>query len=136
MFELTLLERIEDLESNKSKAGKTPVEIETQSILTNLTKILNTNRGSVQIAHDFGMPDMTAYSSDGITATMEKIAKAVLELVKKYEKRLANVRVTMESSKSDVLAIHFTLEGVLARHDNVPIFFQSMVKPGGSISVQ
>ncbi len=136
MFELTLLERIEDLESNKSNAGKTPVEIETQSVLTNLIKILNTNRGSVQIAHDFGMPDMTAYSSDGITATMEKIGKAVLELVKKYEKRLSKVKVAIEPGKSDVLAIHFTLEGMLARHGNVPVFFQSMVKPGGSISVQ
>ena len=135
MFELTLLERIEDLESKKNRIGKNPVEIETQSILIHLNKLLNTNKGSVQIAHDLGMPSMTAFSSDGIAGTMEKIAKAVIELVKNYEKRLSKVKVKIESDKSNVLSIYFTLEGILSRHDNVPVFFEAIVKPSGRISV-
>ena len=135
MFELTLLERIQALEASKSRAGKTPVEVETRSIMVHLNKLLNTNKGSVQIGHDLGMPDMTAFSSDGIAGTMEKIAKAVIELVNKYEKRMSKVRVKIESDKSDVLAIFFTLEGVLSRHGNVPVFFQATVKPGGSIII-
>ncbi len=135
MFELTLLERIQALEAKKKMIGKNPVEVETQSILTHLNKLLNTNRGSVEIGHDLGMPDMTAFSSDGIAGTMEKIAKSVVELVNKFEKRLSKIRVKIESDKSDVLAIHFTLEGVLSRQENVPIFFEATVKPGGKIIV-
>ncbi|MCK5098427.1 MAG: type VI secretion system baseplate subunit TssE [Desulfobacteraceae bacterium] len=135
MFELTLLERIKALESKQTRAGKNPVEVETRSIVIHLNKLLNTNRGSVLIARDFGMPDMTAFSSEGIAGTMEKIAKAVIELVRKYEKRLSKIKVKIESDKSDVLSIFFTLEGVLSRHDNVPVFFQATVKPGGRITI-
>jgi len=135
MFELTLLERIADLESKKNRVGKNPVEVETLSIMTHLNKLLNTNRGSVQIAQDLGMPSMTAFSSDGISGTMEKIVRAAIELINNYEKRLSRVKVKIESDKSNVLSIHFTLEGVLSRHDNVPVFFQATVKPSGRISI-
>lgn len=135
MFEQTLLERIKVLESNKTRAGENPVEVETRSIMIHLNKLLNTNRGSVLIAHDLGMPDMTAFSSDGIAGTMEKIVKAVIELVNKYEKRLSKIKVKIESDKSDVLSIFFTLEGVLSRHGKVPVLFQAIVKPGGRIII-
>ncbi len=133
MFELTLLERIKELESKKSRAWKNPVDIETRSVMIHLNKLLNTNRGSVPIDDYYGMPDMTSFSSEGIAGTMEKIAKAVIELIKKFEKRLSKIKVKIESDKSDVLAIYFTLEGVLSRHGNSSVFFQATVKPGGKI---
>lgn len=136
MFELSLLERIEAIGSPKSMLGKNPIEIEKRSIATHLARILNTHKGSVQIADDFGMPDMSVFSADGTEETMTKIGKAVLEVVKTYEKRLSNVNVTMETTQSDVLTIHFTIEGVLSRHQNVPVFFRSMMKPGGNIVIQ
>lgn len=136
MFELSLLERIEAIGSQESSLGKNPIEIEKRSITTHLTRILNTHKGSVQIAEDFGMPDMSVFSADGTEETMTKIGKAVLEVVKTYEKRLSNVNVTMETTQSDVLTIHFTIEGVLSRHPNVPVFFRSMMKPGGNIVIQ
>jgi type VI secretion system protein len=135
MFELTLLERIKALESKKNNAGETPVEVETRSIMVHLNKLLNTNKGSVRIALDLGMPSLTAFSSDGISGTMEKIVKAVIELVKNYEKRLSEVKVKIESDKSSVLSIHFTIEGALSRQGNVPVFYIATVKPSGSIVI-
>lgn len=133
MFELTLLERIDELESKQNRIGKNPVEIETRSIMVHLNKLLNTNRGSVQISDNYGMPDMSTFSSDGIAGTMEKIAKSVVEVIRNYEKRLSRVKIKIESDKSDVLSIFFTLEGVLSNHGNAPVFFQARVRPGGKI---
>lgn len=136
MYELTLLERIESLESENETTEETSTEKEIRSIIAHLKKLLNTNKGSVQIADDFGMPDMTVFSGAGISETMENIEKAVQYAVRKYEKRLSKVRVIIEPDKDDVLNIKFSLEAVLSRHVNVPVFFQSMVQPGGNISIQ
>jgi type VI secretion system protein len=136
MNELTMLERIEALESKKSGIKENPVDIEKRSVMKHLRKLLNTSKGSVQIAPDLGMPDMTSFSGDGLSETILEIEKAVLEVVKKYEKRLSNVKVTVETDKTDVLIIHFSLEGVLSRHENVPVLFRTFMKPGGNINIE
>ncbi len=136
MYELTLLERMEALESDRHETGeKNPVEIETQSIMAHLRKLLNTNKGSVQIDPEYGMPDMMAFSGAGIDEAMEKIQKAIQDVIQKYEKRLSNVKIKIEPDKKDVLTIQFHLEAVLARHSNVPVLLHSFVKPGGKISI-
>ncbi len=137
MYELTLLERIEALEADRQdESEKNPVEIETQSIMSHLKRLLNTNQGSVQIDPEYGMPDMTVFSGAGIDETMERIQKAIQAVVRKYEKRLSNVKVNIEPDNRDVLTIRFSLEAVLARHDNVPVYLHSLVKPGGKISIR
>ncbi len=136
MYELTLLERISELESSASEFQENSAAKEIKSIERYLGKLLNTNRGSVLIADDFGMPDMTAFSGGGISETMERIEQAILETVIKYEKRLSKVRISIESDEIDVLTIHFRLEGVLSRQDNIPVFLDSYVRPGGRISMK
>lgn len=137
MYELTLLERIQALESPGDVYGEENlVDIEMASIMTHLKKLLNTNKGSVQIDPDYGMPDMTVFSGSGLDETMERIKQSILAVVKKYEKRLSQVKIHMEPDKTDVLTIHFNLEAVLTRHDTVPVFFRSLVKPGGRITIK
>jgi len=136
MYERTLLERIARLESeNRGQAGITPLEIEMQSIMTHLRKLLNTNKGSVQIDPDYGMPDMTVFSGAGRDETMKAIGDAIQTVVRTYEKRLMDVKIRIEPDASDVLTIHFSLEAKLARHDNAPVFFHSLVKPGGRVDI-
>lgn len=114
---------------------ETPVEVEMRSVMNHLRKLLNTNKGSVQIDPDYGMPDMTVFSRSGLDETMRGIRDAIENVVEKYEKRLAGVKIHIEPDKSDVLTIHFGLEAVLKRHNNVPVFFHSLVKPGGRVSI-
>ncbi len=135
MYEQTLLERIADFEEPNGDFQGNSAEKEIRSIENYLGRLLNTNRGSVMIADDFGMPDMTSFSGGGISDTMERIEAAILETIKKYEKRLSKVKIHIESDGTDVLTMHFRLEGVLARQDNVPVFLDSYVRPGGRISV-
>jgi len=137
MYELTLLERIQALEQKKDEdAEENPVEVELRSIMGHLRKLLNTNKGSVQIDPDYGMPDMTIFSGAGLDETMRGIRTAIQEVVRTYEKRLSKVKINIEPDKTDVLTIHFSLEGVLTRHDNVPVMFRSFVNPGGKISIE
>ena len=136
MPELTLLERIEALESEEKETEETLAEKEIRSIIGHLRKLLNSNKGSVQIADDYGMPDMTVFAGGGISETMEKIEKAVLEVVRKYEKRLSKIKVKIESNETDVLNINFRLEGVLTRHENTPVFLETSVQPGGKFRIK
>ncbi|MCP3941798.1 MAG: type VI secretion system baseplate subunit TssE [Desulfobacteraceae bacterium] len=137
MYELTLLERIEALESvRKEPLGENSIDIALGSIMAHLRKLLNTNMGSVQIASDYGMPDMIGFSDDSLSDTIEKVEKAVLATVKKYEKRLSQVKIKIKTDETAVLNIHFSLEGVLARQENVPVFFESVVQTGGRISIK
>lgn len=136
MYELTLLERIESLESENKEIEENTTDKEMRSIITHLKKLLNTNKGSVEIADDYGMPDMTVFTGGGMSETMERIENAVADVVRKYEKRLSKVKVKIESNKDDILNIKFSLEGALARQENVPVFFESIVRPGGRISLK
>ena len=136
MHEFTLLERIESLESEEKEFEENSAGKEIRSIISHLRKLLNTNKGSVRIAEDFGMPDMTVFSGGGISETMGKIEKAVLETVRKYEKRLSKVKVKIESNKEDILRIKFRIEGFLARQDNIPVFLESSVQPEGKIRIK
>ena len=64
MHEMTLLERIEALDSKTAdNADINLVDVEIQSIMGHLRKLLNTDRGSVQIDPEYGLPDMTVFSS-------------------------------------------------------------------------
>lgn len=136
MLELTLLERIASLESEEKQMEENSAEKEMRSIIGHLRKLLNTNKGSVQIAEDYGMPDMTVFAGAGISETKESIEKAVLEVVKKYEKRLLKVKIKIESNENDVLNINFRLEGVLTRHEDTPVFLETSVQPGGKFKIK
>jgi len=136
MQELTLLERIASLESEEKQIEENSAEKEMRSIIGHLRKLLNTNKGSVQISEDYGMPDMTVFAGGGVSETMEKIEKAVLEVVKKYEKRLLKVKIKIESNENDVLNINFRLEGVLTRYENTPVFLETSVQPGGKFKIK
>lgn len=136
MYELTMLERIAALESEERETEDNRVEREMQSIIAHLKKLLNTNKGSVEIAEDYGMPDMTVFAGGGISETVEQIEKAVFEVVRKYEKRLSRVKVKIAPNETDVLNINFRLEGVLTRRENTPVFLETSVQPGGPIKIK
>ncbi len=135
MREQTLLERIQALESDRPEEDDNPSEKEIRSIITHLKKLLNTNKGSVQISDDLGMPDMVVFEGGGISETAEKIEKTILEVVKKYEKRLSGIKVRIESNPEDVLNVHFRVEGVLTRRNDIPVFLETALRPGGRITI-
>jgi len=63
-----------------------------QSIVENLTMVLQTRQGSVLHLPDFGLPDiMQVYINSGYT--FEPLNKQIRDTILKYEPRIASVRV-------------------------------------------
>lgn len=63
-----------------------------QSIVENLTMVLQTRKGSVVHLPDFGMPDiMQMYIDSGYS--FEPLKKHIREIIIKYEPRVTNVKV-------------------------------------------
>lgn len=77
-----------------------------QSIVENLTLVLQTRQGSVQHLSDFGIPDIRQiYFDEG---TIESVPERIRETILKYEPRLGEVRV--KKKEFDERNMRMTLE--------------------------
>lgn len=78
-----------------------------QSIIENLTMILQTRRGSVLHLADFGIPDIVqVYVDSGYS--FERLKKYIAETILKYEPRVSKVKV--EEPKFDKDNFHIFLK--------------------------
>jgi type VI secretion system protein len=78
-----------------------------QSIIENLTMILQTRRGSVLHLSDFGIPDIVqVYIDSGYS--FEQLKKYISETILKYEPRVSKVKV--EETKFDKDNFHIFLK--------------------------
>ncbi len=140
MYEESLLERIRRLESPAEK-GRTPnLSHRVSSILHHLRRMLNTRHGSVPIAEDFGMPDITNFPGDDLLATARDLERILITAIQKYEPRLRNVRICFEPPSGEGIQLRFRLEAeVIDSRDQgraVPITFETVVSPNGMIQVE
>ncbi len=136
MHEKRLLERIRDFEKDQDRRGEIDPAILMNSILSHLRRMLNTKQGSVPIAEDYGLADITdmpgSFSPDNLTEIEEKITKVIL----KYDPRLADIRVIFSEKQDDSLALRFKITGKVNADDlNMPVLFESVVEPTGKISI-
>ena len=77
-----------------------------QSIVENLTLVLQTRQGSVQHLSDFGIPDIRQiYFDEG---NIESVPERIRETILKYEPRLGEVRV--KKKEFDERNMRMTLE--------------------------
>ncbi len=136
MQEQRLLERIQAWEKDPTRRAKMDSRIMVDSVLGHLQRILNTRRGSVQIADDYGMPDFTGLMRD-LSESLREIEKAVRHTIQKYEPRLTNVRINFIPHEDDLLALSFQITArLLTEDDRVPILFETRVASDGKISVK
>ncbi len=136
MFEERLLERIANLEVAGEEAESTPAARALASVIRHLQKMLNTRRGSVSTAVDYGMPDFTNFPGESMTDTCRRMTAVIKEFVEKYEPRLANVRISFEPEENNALSLRFRLEGVLAREDGIPVTLETVVDSSGKVVVR
>ena len=135
MFEERLLERIANLEVNNGNSNDTPAARAVASVIRHLQKMLNTRRGSVSIAGDYGMPDFTNFPGESMTDTCRKMTAVIKNFVEKYEPRLANVRISFEPEENNALSLRFKLEGVLVREGGIPVMLETVGDSSGKVVV-
>jgi len=136
MREERLLQRIHNLEKKPDRRGGIDPTRQINSILTHLQRILNTRRGSVPIAEDFGMPDFTDLPGAFSTGSTHEVERILRQVIQKYEPRLTKVRIGFEPQENDLLSLRFKIEGQMAREEGGSITFETVVDAGGKITVR
>lgn len=113
-------------------------EIDVDSILEHLRNILNSRHGSVMIADNYGMPDLTNFPGENLGASVKELEKIMKSTVEKYEPRLTNVRISYDPESSSGFSLKFGLSAeVSAAYSSKrsPIFFETVITSDGFVKV-
>jgi len=135
MYRERLLERIRAMELNPLERGEQNVTGEIHSITEHLMRMLNTRQGSTPIQDDYGIPDFTNVPGETITETAHEMERVIKSVIQRYEPRLANVKVSFNPVKDEILALRFKIEAVLQSDNQVPVAFETVVNSEGRVEV-
>ena len=102
------------------------------SIQTHLTRLLNARCGSLQHMPDYGLPDV-AEIYQSLPYSIERLKKAVVETVGKYEPRLKNLHVKHKSVTENDCIVQLELNGQLSHGE--AIHFQTYFLTGGRAKI-
>jgi len=134
----TLLERIRRLEMVQDKATDKAAPKSVESILRHLRNLLNTRQGSVLIADDYGMPDLTNFPGENLSEAAAELEDVMKKVIQKYEPRLRNVRISFEPGvdASSVLRFKLSAEVVSREENRTPVVFETVVTSSGMVKIQ
>jgi len=135
MYEERLLERIAGLEDPSGRKRGTEASRAVDSVIRHLQRMMNTRQGSVPIAEDYGVPDMTNFPAQDLAGAGKDIAGAIRDFIRTYEPRLGKVQVVFEQRDENRLSLRFRLEGILVREKKMPVLFETVVDADGRVSV-
>jgi type VI secretion system protein len=138
MQDMTLLERIHAMEKEGKEgvAHFSPKRLQ-RSLLRHLTAMLNTRRGNVPIAPDYGIADLTdlggKFTEEGIGDLEAELARVIL----RYEPRLSAVRVEYAPRPDLPLAAVFRLEAtVQTERGPSPLRFETILDATGVVRLR
>ncbi len=132
---LERISRLEDDNEEKKQQKSSSTTWESESIQLHLARLLNTRQGSVSIAPDYGVPDMTNVPGDSVQEIRQNIEQILQKVVRKYEPRLINTRLVMQETSKQSFDLQFRLEAVVAGHEDVSITFETVVTTDGRIGI-
>jgi type VI secretion system protein len=131
-----LLERIRKREKDPRIRRKDDPKEAIDSVLRHLQQILNTREGSVPIAEDFGIPDLTEVHLH-YPDSLRYFERAIRQTIQKYEPRLGGLRVRFIPDEEDPLSLRFQIVGKLtAEGYKDPVRFESIIGSDGKIRVK
>ena len=136
MREERLIQRIRTWKKTPDRRdGQDPKRM-VDSIIRHLECILNTRRGSVGIAHDYGIPDLTDFRS-GFPDSLRDLEMTIRDTIEKFEPRLKSVRVKFIPQDVDMLTVTFQIVAQLALEDKKsPVTFESMMDTDGKVTIK
>jgi type VI secretion system protein len=135
--DLTLLERVYAMEKGTARLGAHSTERLYRSLIRHLRDMLNTRRGSVPIAPDYGIADMTDLGSKFTEESVEDLKADLERLVKHYEPRLHDVKVGYTPRPDMPLAAVFSLEASIRTENGiVPLRFQTILDAAGTVRIK
>lgn len=139
MLHQTIFESFRIIGKNNGKPNNNTNSSAINSILKHLSNILNTRHGSVQIADNYGMPDLTNFSGDNLGIAVMELEKLMKNTIEKYEPRLKNVKVSYNPNMNSNLTLKFGLSAEIITdygEDQQPIFFETVITSDGAVRVE
>lgn len=135
MRERRLLERVSYWERGMDRSSQTQAETLVRSICNHLLRLLNTRQGSVPLDPLFGVPDLTNVAGGLAAGATEDIEEEFRRVISQYEPRLKNPRVSAMPRGGEVLALSFSLSGVLeVNHQLIPLQLSTRLDGNGKLS--
>lgn len=136
MREERLIQRIRTWEKTPDRRdGQDPKRL-IDSIVRHLERILNTRRGSVGVADDYGIPDLTDFRS-GFPDSVRDLEMTIRDTIEKFEPRLKSVRVKFVPQDEDMLKVTFQIVAQLALEDEkTPVMLESMMGSDGKVTIR
>ncbi len=136
MREERLLERIQSWEKGPDRRAREDPTKVIDSVLRHLQRILNTRRGSVPIAEDYGVPDFTDLLHS-YPESIREVERSIRQIIQKYEPRLKAVRVSFIPQDEDIFSVGFQIVAKLATEDEkIPVFFESLMGADGRVKIR
>jgi type VI secretion system protein len=106
------------------------------SVIRHLEQILNTRRGSAQIADDFGIPDFSEYKS-AYPDSQRDLERAIRHTIQKYEPRLKSVRVKFIAEEEEPLSVSFQIIGrLILEEQRDAVVLESILGSDGRITIR
>lgn len=136
MNEHRLMERISGWENGLQRTNQQRADVLIHSVVDHLRRILNTRQGSVPLDPEFGVPDFTNLAGGLANGETRNIENQICMVVARYEPRIRNPRVVLMREASDLMSLHFQLEGLLQiDHEDIPLRLSTIVGSSGRIQV-
>ncbi|MDR2669768.1 MAG: type VI secretion system baseplate subunit TssE [Desulfovibrio sp.] len=137
MQDLTLLERVYAMEKGDAQFGTHSTERLYRSLIRHLRALLNTRRGSVPVAPDYGIADMTDLGSKFTEENADELKADLERLVERYEPRLHDVRAEYTPKADMPLAAVFSLQASIKTiNGTVPLRFQTILDAAGTVRLK
>lgn len=132
MRDLTLLERISALETKRN--GATERQRLERSLARHLTDMLNTRRGSVPVAPDYGIADVTDLGRSFTEESVEEFKAELERVIMRYEPRLSSVRVKHTPRPEMPLSAVFEIEAAVnTEYGRQTLRFETMLDATGAV---
>ena len=135
---LTIFDTFRLISKNSEGFGNGTSFTEIDSILEHLRNVLNTRQGSVQIAENYGMPDLTNFPGENLSASVLELEKIIKTTIERYEPRLVNIKVNYSPVSSDNLTLKFGLSAEIIAgfgEKRQAIFFETIITSDGMVMV-
>lgn len=135
MPESRLLERLKRFEKSSASGVAYQPTLEVKSIVEHLRRLLNTRIGSASIAADYGVPDLTNVIGNEYSQMVADLKQNIQQVIMKYEPRLKDVQIQIESDRDDVFSLRFKAQGYMVGGENIPIVFETVISTDGKIDI-
>ncbi|QXI53665.1 type VI secretion system baseplate subunit TssE [Pseudomonas alvandae] len=118
-----------------TRAGMSREACAVASVAAHLSKMLSTRAGSVQVAPDYGLPDLNDMRLS-LHDVRHQACRAIQACIEAYEPRLSHVRVTTVSTHADPLRLSLRIDALLDMEGlKGPVSFSAGLDGSGQLTV-